>query len=58
MLRRDLAPEVRSELQRMHGATIRAGLYETAGFGIRFDHGIGKIRLLCPFLDRGDLEIG
>ena len=25
MLRRDLAPEVRSELQRMHGATIRAG---------------------------------
>ena len=25
MLRRDLQPEVRSELQRMHGATIRAG---------------------------------
>jgi hypothetical protein len=40
------------------GATIRAGLYETAGFGIRFDQGIGKIRLLCPFLDRGDHEIG
>jgi hypothetical protein len=30
-------------------ATIRAGHYETAGFGVRFGgDSIGKIRLLCP----------
>ena len=30
-------------------ATIRAGVYETAGFGVRFSGAsIGKIRLLCP----------
>jgi hypothetical protein len=30
-------------------ATIRAGHYETAGFGVRFGgSSIGKIRLLCP----------
>lgn len=35
-------------------ATVRAGVYETAGFGIRFrGDGIGKIRLLCQFLDPG-----
>jgi hypothetical protein len=31
-------------------ATVRAGVYETAGFGVRFGgNGIGKIRLLCPY---------
>jgi hypothetical protein len=30
-------------------ATIRAGLYETAGFGVRFGSGTGRIRLLCPY---------
>jgi hypothetical protein len=30
-------------------ATVRAGLYETAGFGIRFGSGTGRIRLLCPY---------
>jgi hypothetical protein len=30
-------------------ATIRAGQYETAGFGVRFSgNSVGKIRLLCP----------
>jgi hypothetical protein len=30
-------------------ATIRAGHYETAGFGVRFSGiSVGKIRLLCP----------
>jgi hypothetical protein len=30
-------------------ATVRAGVYETAGFGVRFSgNSIGKIRLLCP----------
>ena len=41
-------------------ATVQGGLYETAGFGVRF-HGnsIGKIRLLCPFgLDGYDATIG
>ena len=33
-------------------ATVRAGVYETAGFGIRFGgNGTGKIRLLCPALE-------
>ena len=40
-------------------ATIRAGQYETAGFGVRFAHGVGTIRLLCPFgLDGWDATIG
>jgi hypothetical protein len=30
-------------------ATARAGLYETAGFGVRFSSGTGRIRLLCPY---------
>ena len=31
-------------------ATIRAGNYETAGFGVRFSgNSVGHIRLLCPF---------
>jgi hypothetical protein len=31
-------------------ATVRAGVYETAGFGIRFSgNGIGRIRLFCPY---------
>ena len=31
-------------------ATVRAGLYETRGFGIGFSgNSTGKIRLLCPF---------
>ena len=30
-------------------ATQRAGLYETAGFGVRFGSGTGRIRLLCPY---------
>jgi hypothetical protein len=30
--------------------TVRAALYETAGFGVRFSDGrTGTIRLLCPF---------
>jgi hypothetical protein len=28
-------------------ATVRAGQYETAGFGVRFGNGVGKIRLFC-----------
>jgi hypothetical protein len=41
-------------------ATVRAGIYETAGFGIRFGgNGIGKIRLLCPALETlNDVEVG
>ena len=36
-------------------ATIRAGLYETRGFGIGFrGDSIGTIRLLCPFVATGD----
>jgi hypothetical protein len=31
-------------------ATVRAGVYETAGFGVRFGgNGAGKIRLFCPY---------
>jgi hypothetical protein len=31
-------------------ATVRAGLYETRGFGVGFSgNATGKIRLLCPF---------
>jgi hypothetical protein len=31
-------------------ATVRAGVYETAGFGIRFGgNGIGRLRLFCPY---------
>jgi hypothetical protein len=30
-------------------ATVRAGLYQTAGFGVRFGSGTGRIRLLCPY---------
>jgi hypothetical protein len=31
-------------------ATVRADVYETAGFGIRFSgNGIGRIRLFCPY---------
>jgi len=30
-------------------ATVRAGLYETAGFSVRFGSGTGRIRLLCPY---------
>ena len=41
-------------------ATIRAGHYETAGFGVRFGgNSVGNIRLLCPFgLDGYDATIG
>jgi hypothetical protein len=41
-------------------ATIRAGHYETAGFGVRFGGAsVGAIRLLCPFgLDGYDATIG
>lgn len=40
-------------------ATIQAGKYETAGFGVRFANGVGAIRLLCPFgLDGFDATIG
>jgi hypothetical protein len=41
-------------------ATIKAGQYETAGFGVRFSGNIvGAIRLLCPFgLDGYDATIG
>ncbi len=41
-------------------ATIRAGLYETAGFGVRFSgNKVGHIRLLCPFgIDASDATIG
>jgi hypothetical protein len=41
-------------------ATIRAGQYETAGFGVRFGgNNVGSIRLLCPFgLDGYDATIG
>ena len=32
-------------------ATIRAGHYETAGFGVRFGgNSVGTIRLLCPYI--------
>jgi hypothetical protein len=38
------------------GATIRAGLYETRGFGIGFSgSNTGTIRLLCPFTVTGDM---
>jgi len=31
-------------------ATVRAGVYETAGFGVRFSgNGTGRIRLFCPY---------
>jgi hypothetical protein len=34
-------------------ATVRAGLYETAGFGVRFGgNSVGKIRLMCPYQGR------
>ena len=41
-------------------ATIKAGQYETAGFGVRFSGNIvGAIRLLCPFgIDGYDATIG
>jgi hypothetical protein len=40
-------------------ATIRAGYYETAGFGVRFGgDSVGKIRLLCPFGLPSDGTIG
>jgi hypothetical protein len=41
-------------------ATVRAGLYETAGFGVRFGgSSVGKIRLMCPFGQDGyDATIG
>jgi len=41
-------------------ATIRAGHYETAGFGVRFGgNSVGSIRLLCPFgLDGDDATLG
>jgi hypothetical protein len=33
-----------------YSATVRAGVYETARFGIRFSgNAIGNVRLLCPF---------
>jgi hypothetical protein len=40
--------------------TIHLGLYETAGFGVRFSGAsVGKIRLLCPFgLDTYDAKLG
>jgi hypothetical protein len=38
------------------GATIRAGLYETRGFGIGFrGSNTGTIRLLCPFIATGEM---
>lgn len=38
------------------GATIRAGIYETRGFGIGFSgSNTGRIRLLCPFNVTGDM---
>jgi len=40
-------------------ATVRAGLYETAGFGVRFSgNSVGKIRLLCPLGDVWDDKFG
>lgn len=37
-------------------ATIRAGLYETRGFGVGFSgRSTGKIRLLCPFNVTGNM---
>src|SRR5437773_362163 len=37
-------------------ATVRAGVYETRGFGIGFSgSSTGKIRLLCPFNVTGNL---
>src|SRR5690242_8680015 len=41
-------------------ATIKAGQYETAGFGMRFSGNIvGAIRLLCPFgLDGSEATLG
>jgi hypothetical protein len=41
-------------------ATIKAGQYETAGFGVRFSGNlVGAIRLLCPFgIDGHDATIG
>ncbi len=31
-------------------ATVREGIYETAGFGVRFIRGrVGTVRLFCPF---------
>ena len=37
-------------------ATLRAGLYETRGFGIGFGgNNTGRIRLLCPFNVTGDM---
>jgi hypothetical protein len=41
-------------------ATIKAGQYETAGFGVRFaGNVVGAIRLLCPFsIDGSDATIG
>jgi hypothetical protein len=37
-------------------ATVRAGLYETRGFGVGFSgSSVGKIRLLCPFNITGSL---
>jgi hypothetical protein len=36
-------------------ATVRAGVYETRGFGVGFSgNNTGKIRLLCPFLPSDD----
>jgi hypothetical protein len=38
------------------GATIRAGLYETRGFGIGFrGDSTGTIRLMCPFVVTSDM---
>jgi hypothetical protein len=38
------------------GATIRAGLYETRGFGVGFSgSNTGTIRLLCPFVVTGNM---
>lgn len=38
------------------GATIRAGLYETRGFGVGFrGDSTGTIRLLCPFVVTSDM---
>jgi hypothetical protein len=37
-------------------ATVRAGLYETRGFGVGFSgNSTGKIRLLCPFNVTGNI---
>ncbi len=37
------------------GATVRAGLYETRGFGIGFSgSNTGTIRVLCPFVVTGN----